>query len=83
MLKMLSNECIYCQDSYIPNLGLDRINNFIGHLKSNCVTCCYECNTARSNLYTFEEMKTIGVAIKEIKSRRNFKMHGVVIPLSA
>src|SRR3990167_1155929 len=24
--------------------GIDRINNTIGYLKDNCVTCCYTCN---------------------------------------
>lgn len=81
MLKMLSSECVYCGDNYMPNLGLDRIDNSKGHLKSNVVTCCYECNTARSDSFSFDEMKVLGAAIKDIKSRRELKVHSVEISL--
>lgn len=81
MVNSLSAECVYCGDNYMPNLGLDRIDNSIGHIKSNVVTCCYECNTARSDLYTFDEMKIIGEAIKKVKSTRDLKVHRIEIPL--
>jgi len=80
VVKMLSSKCAYCGDNYMPNLGLDRVDNFKGHIKSNVVTCCYECNTARSNNFSYEEMKEIGLIIKEIKLRRQLKMHSVKIP---
>lgn len=83
MLRRLDSECVYCGDSYMPNLGLDRVDNSIGHVHSNIVTCCYECNTARSNLFTFDEMKIIGQAIKKIKSTRNLEVHPVPILLTA
>jgi hypothetical protein len=53
--------CYYddcCVDlQYIENndslATLERINNNIGHIKSNCVLCCLKCNLAKkSNLTT-------------------------------
>jgi hypothetical protein len=66
--NILGKACIYCGDT--KNLGCDRINNNIGHVKDNCVPCCYLCNITRKEDYTFEEMKILGRAIREIKEHR-------------
>lgn len=66
---ILNGKCIYCGDS--NNIGLDRIDNTRGHEIGNVVPCCYECNVARNNNFSFEEMKTIGKAINQIKLKRN------------
>lgn len=42
-----------------------------GHIKSNVVPCCYECNVARGNNFSYDEMKIIGKAIHNIKLHRN------------
>lgn len=63
----LENPCTYCG---FPSTGLDRINNNLGHTKSNCIPCCKECNIARNNNFTYEEMIELGLAIKIIKSKR-------------
>lgn len=34
--------CFFCCGR--TRLGLDRIENSLGHLNSNCVPCCAECN---------------------------------------
>ena len=65
----IKNGCIYCGD--LNNVGLDRIDNTKGHEKSNVVSCCYDCNCARMDNFSLEEMKIIGLAIKEIKRMRN------------
>lgn len=65
----ISCGCFYCGD--MDRVGLDRINNDRGHTKDNVVACCYSCNTARNNNFTFDEMKTIGAAIREVKRKRN------------
>lgn len=60
--------CHYCGD--INRVGLDRIDNFIGHIKTNVVACCYSCNCARNNNFSYEEMLILGEAIRKIKSCR-------------
>ena len=35
--------CYYCGNK-IDTIGLDRINNDIGYLEDNIVSCCRECN---------------------------------------
>ncbi len=36
----------------------------------NCIPCCKECNVARMNNFTHEEMLIIGQAIKAVKENR-------------
>lgn len=64
-----NSKCVYCGDTH--NIGLDRIDNNRGHEIGNVVPCCYECNVARSNNFSMEEMKVIGSAIRKIKKMRN------------
>lgn len=63
-----NGKCIYCGDTH--NIGLDRIDNNRGHEVGNVVPCCYECNIARGNNFSFEEMLIIGKTIKQIKKNR-------------
>ena len=64
-LDLTSKNCYYCNSSpanslrgrsdrkqngnYIYN-GIDRVNNNIGYISSNCVTCCEICNKAKRNM---------------------------------
>lgn len=64
-----NGKCIYCGDT--KNIGLDRIDNSRGHEIGNVVPCCYDCNVARNNNFSFEEMLKIGKVIKKIKKDRN------------
>ena len=65
--ECLNSCCFYCG---YPSVGLDRIDNTKGHLMSNCVPCCLECNVSRNSLFSHEEMKALGKCIKEIKDNR-------------
>lgn len=67
--KQIEDGCTYCGDT--NRVGLDRIDNTKGHTKSNVVPCCYDCNCARMNNFSSDEMKIIGQSIKEIKRLRN------------
>lgn len=69
--KQLIHSCVYC--SY-PSTGFDRINNRIGHLQINCVPCCKECNIARMDNFSHEEMFIIGKSIKQIKDTRSCQL---------
>jgi hypothetical protein len=63
----LSKSCSYCG---FPSEGLDRIDNKIGHTKSNCIPACKSCNIARNNIFTFEEMQEIGKTLRDVKLKR-------------
>jgi len=60
--KLTKGNCFFCgiepsttqtlnintknSSNYIYN-GIDRINNNIGYIYSNCASCCYDCNQAK------------------------------------
>src|SRR5690606_32457077 len=71
--KIKGSKCVYCGDDN-EVIGLDRINNNIGHTKSNCVTCCRTCNVTRMDNFSHEEMFIIGKCIRGIKNNRHFEM---------
>lgn len=68
MLHIMNQPCVYC--GYTNKIGCDRIDNNKGHTKDNVVPCCVECNKARNDNFSFEEMKILGRTIKEIKDKR-------------
>lgn len=66
--NVFEKSCVYCGDN--QRLGVDRIDNSKCHSKDNVVPCCYECNVARSNNFTHEEMKILGKTVNKIKKMR-------------
>lgn len=67
--ELLFQDCYYCgREPYqkfrfngriITRGGIDRKNNSIGYLESNCVPCCKECNYAKGRLSFFRFIKKI------------------------
>lgn len=60
-IELCKEDCVYCGASpekreywngrvSIESSGVDRINNNIGYIKENCVTCCTWCNFAKREL---------------------------------
>ena len=46
--NILNSKCHYCNcNDSERKLGMDRLDNRIGHIKSNVVPCCRECNNKR------------------------------------
>lgn len=41
--------CYYCGDE-IDTIGIDRINNDLGYIESNIVSCCSVCNRAKDTM---------------------------------
>lgn len=66
--NILFKQCSYCDSQLL--IGCDRVDNSIGHLKSNVIPCCYRCNATRNNSFSFEEMKQLGEVIKLIDKNR-------------
>lgn len=71
MINIFNSKCVYCQSE--ERIGCDRIDNNIGHIKSNCVPCCPYCNVARSDNFTHEEMFILGPTIRKIMELRRDK----------
>lgn len=68
--EIFDNPCSYC--GTLEKVGCDRLDNSKGHTKDNVVPACYECNTLRKDLFTFEEMKKIGEFLRsEIYGKRS------------
>lgn len=67
LLSIIGTPCTYCG---FPSTGVDRMDNKKGHIKSNCVPCCKECNIARMDNFSFEETKLLGKCIRKIKLKR-------------
>lgn len=64
---LFNKSCVYCGYSAT---GIDRLDNLKGHTMCNSVPCCKECNIARGDNFTHEEMFHIGKTIKLIKDNR-------------
>lgn len=77
--KLVKSTCFYCGETpnqlircglksfYFYN-GIDRLNNEIGYLIDNCITCCSKCNFIKRNL----EKDLFLNKIKEIYNHRIF-----------
>ena len=55
--QLIRGQCYYC--GFIPSwpdtrVGIDRVNNDIGYENTNCVSCCFTCNSAKGILTTEE-----------------------------
>jgi 5-methylcytosine-specific restriction endonuclease McrA len=56
----------YGKKEYLYN-GIDRIDNSIGYIKENCVTCCSTCNHAKHTLTYSSFLSWIGKAYKHLE----------------
>lgn len=69
MKNIHNQKCYYC--GTVKNLGIDRIDNKIGHTIDNSIPCCVECNNIRGNKFSIEEMLLIGPFVRNIINKRN------------
>jgi len=51
-------------------LEIDRLNSNYEYTKKNSVMCCYWCNNAKTDEFTYKEFKVIGKAISKIWQER-------------
>ena len=69
---MTSNVCFYCE-KFSENrsyCGIDRVDNDIGYILSNCVSCCSNCNDIKSNS-TFKQIEKIYFGMIKFKKINN------------
>lgn len=79
--NLITQNCYYCDESpkdyevyknkyakseIIKFNGIDRIDSNKGYIVNNCVTCCWKCNSMKSN-------RTINEFIEHIKKIFNFQ----------
>jgi hypothetical protein len=43
-------DCYYCGSIPDPENGIDRKDNNIGYIVSNCVPCCWDCNRMKADI---------------------------------
>lgn len=68
---LLLQPCHYCDGVLNPTgCGLDRKNNEVGYTLENVVPCCQQCNIVKNHFFTYEEMMTLAVTIRQIKNNR-------------
>jgi hypothetical protein len=81
--KFIFNTCYYCgsapkaskfttsqknrKDKELSYNGIDRVNNNIGYISDNCVTCCKICNSAKSDL-SIEEFESWIAKLMEFRN---------------
>jgi len=65
ILEMIASPCHYCGDKN-NRMGVDRVENSIGHMLTNCVPCCIRCNMLKRNMPT-EAWLFIAPRIKEAR----------------
>ena len=61
--------CSYCSKELLSEKGIsaDRLNNDLGYTEANIVPCCGTCNSIKSNILTYDEMKVAMKAIVEYR----------------
>lgn len=74
--ELTKRDCAYCDGKLPPaGTGLDRKDNRFGYVPENVVPCCHQCNMAKSDFFTYDEMMaTLGPAIKYIRKCRSERM---------
>lgn len=51
-------------------MEVDRLRANEGYIDNNIVLCCYWCNNAKTDEFTADEFKPIGLAIGEVFKNR-------------
>jgi len=77
---LIKNQCHYCKGVFRKiedheGYFLDRINNDIGYVLENCITCCFICNKIKGDSFTYEETKA---AVDAILMYRSKKCHLII-----
>lgn len=69
--ELINKECQYCPTT--PSRGVDRINNSLGYIISNCAPCCSKCNVMKMN----KSLEEFYSQIEKIYHKKNQKLSKV------
>ena len=88
-ISLFLGECKYCKRQGVEGKsnGIDRIDNNIHYIESNCVSCCYTCNHMKGTLshddfinhirnikrVTIDNLEPIVYDIKEDTNEQNYR----------
>jgi len=64
--ELRTGNCVYCGINQNV-MTIDRKDNNIGYIKSNCVTACWLCNRTKGHILSYDEMLIFGEAVKKIR----------------
>lgn len=64
-----NTSCTYCGRVGV-GIGLDRVNNAEGHVKTNVVPSCVDCNRIRGDNLSHTEMLKLGTVLRDIYDER-------------
>lgn len=62
--SLISKPCEYCGDKN-DRMGVDRVDNAIGHQLDNCVPCCIRCNMLKRDMPT-EAWRVLAPAVRKV-----------------
>jgi len=68
--QLFEKKMLYKKNERGWNLEIDRKNSNLEYTKDNCVMCCYWCNNAKTDEFTYSEFKEIGLAFKQVWDKR-------------
>lgn len=71
--NIISNPCAYCQyklgEPVQTGSGIDRMDNNIGYVDGNCISCCFFCNKVKNDMLTYQEMIDVAKLIIEKRNK--------------
>ena len=76
--QIIRQPCHYCGEYEV--MGIDRVDNRIGYLKSNSVPCCTECNFMKRSM---DKHRFISRTVKIAKHEERKRKHAEVAHLKA
>jgi hypothetical protein len=60
--ELIEGECEYCGS--MCRIEIDRKDPKLGYTKDNTCSACRRCNTLKNNVATYDEMKSIALALR-------------------
>jgi hypothetical protein len=72
--EVATQPCYYCNsDQIYQGTGLDRVDNTMGYIITNVVSCCGTCNQMKSNHHIELFLNKINLIYKNLFDRKDIK----------